>query len=128
MMLALPGSYKSGAARCSGSERKRMNARAWALTLPVVLAAAACEYPDAYVYTPREFDRSSPAFRQVLLDRNSVTVCAPPFEPLDGTVTDLADQACRTVGKNARNPQRRFGVCPLLVASAVVYRCVAPAS
>ena len=98
------------------------------LWVPVALAAAACQYPDPYVYAPREFDRSAAEFRQIPLDRSSVTICASPFSGVDERITALADQECRRVGKNAQDPLRGFGVCPMLLASVVVFRCVPPAS
>lgn len=97
------------------------------LWVPVAFAAAACQYPDAYVSTPREFDRSAPGFREVPLDRSSVTVCASPFRADDQGVMALADAECQRYGKTAKDPTVAFGTCPLLLASVVVFRCVPPA-
>ena len=87
---------------------------------------AGCGHPEPYVYAYREFDRSSSEFRREPLDRTWVTVCATPFRQPDATVAALAEQTCQKHGKTAVEADRQFGVCPLLLASAIVYRCTSP--
>lgn len=105
-------------------EVKRMRPLVHLLWIPIVLAVAACQYPDAYIYAPREFDRSAPEFRQVPLERTSVTVCASPFRASNESIATLADNECQQYGKRASEPTVGFGACPMLLASAVVFRCV----
>lgn len=107
---------------------RKKQARAVVLWVPLALAATACQYPYAYVYTPREFDRSAPEFRQIPLDLSAVTVCVRPFRSIDDQIKSLADQECQRFGKSAVDPQSGFGVCPILLASVVVFKCVPPTS
>lgn len=102
-------------------------AAAW-ICLTIGFAVSACQYPDPYVFTPREFDRSSPNFRKPLSDRTSVTVCAKPFAVADERIASLADRECRKFGKTAQQPDFGFGVCPMLLASAITFRCIAVTS
>jgi hypothetical protein len=106
----------------------RIKKQVGAAALLAVIAGTACQYPAAYVYKPREFDRSAPGYGRLLLDRDSVTVCTSPFRAADEQVAALAEEACEEAGRSAVDPERRFGVCPMLLASAVVYRCIAPSS
>lgn len=94
----------------------------------VAWAGTGCESPEPYVYAYREFDRSSPEFRREPPDRTWVTVCTAPFREPDASVAELAEQSCQKHGKSAVQASRQFGVCPLLLASAVVYRCTSPTS
>ena len=97
----------------------------------IVLAAWAsvsCEYPEPYVHAYREFDRSAPDFRREPANRTWVTVCARPLRGADANVAELAEQTCQKHGKSAVEVGRQFGVCPVLLASAVVYRCTSPDS
>lgn len=82
-----------------------------------------CQPPEPYVHAYREFDRSSEDFRREPSNRAWVTVCAPPFRGPDATVAALAEETCQKHGKTAVEAGRQFGVCPLLLASSVVYRC-----
>lgn len=96
------------------------------LCAPLFFAAASCQYPDAYVFTPREFDRTSPNFRKTPLDLTSITVCARPFHAADERAVSLANEECQRYGKSAAAPQPGFGACPLLLASVLTFKCVAP--
>lgn len=89
-------------------------------------AGSACQAPEPYVHAYREFDRSSDDFRREPANRSWVTVCASPFRGADATVAALAEQTCQKHGKTAVEAGRQFGVCPLLLASSVVYRCASP--
>ncbi len=106
----------------------RIKILARCICLSVGLAATGCHYPDAYVFTPREFDRSAPGFRKLPANLSSVTVCAKPFGDIDDRIASLADQECRRFGRIAQKPERGFGVCPMLLASAITFRCAAAAS
>jgi putative hemolysin len=104
---------------------------AWLGAAAVVVAAwtaAGCQYPQPFVYTYREFDRSSDTFRQASTSRDWVTVCTRPFAAPDAGVAALAEQQCQKHGRTAVEATRRFGECPLLLSEAVVYRCAGPAS
>jgi hypothetical protein len=94
----------------------------------VAWAGTGCGSPEPYVHAYREFDRSSPEFRWEPPDRTWVTVCAPAFREPDAGVAELAEQTCQKQGKTAVQAGRQFGVCPLLLATAVVYRCTSPVS
>lgn len=89
-------------------------------------AGSACQAPEPYVHAYREFDRSSDDFRREPANRSWVTVCASPSQVADATVAALAEQTCQKHGKTAVEAGRQFGVCPLLLASSVVYRCASP--
>lgn len=91
------------------------------------LAGAGCQSPEPYVYGYREFDRSAPNFRREPPERSWVTVCAPLFRAPDATIAALAEQTCQKHGKSAVEADRQFGVCPILLPSAIIYRCASPA-
>lgn len=101
-----------------------------ALLFAIVTIVTGCRSPTPYVFTEREFDRSSPEFNKDPLDRSSVTICMSPFADPSGESAALADQECQKYGKKARFSERRFGACPLLSSSAAVFHCVfaAPSS
>lgn len=99
-----------------------------ALLASCLVAAAGCQSPEPFVHAYREFDRSSDDFRQEPANRSWVTVCAPTFRKPDAGVAALAEQTCQKHGKTAVEAGRQFGVCPLLAATAVVYRCTSPTS
>jgi hypothetical protein len=108
--------------------RSRM---AWLGAAAVIVAAwaeAGCQYPQPFVYTYREFDRSADTFRREPSGRDWVTVCTRPFAAPDANVSVLAEEQCQKHGKTAVEATRRFGECPLLLSEAVVYRCAGPAS
>ncbi len=87
---------------------------------------AGCQYSTPYVFTEREFDRSSADFNKEPVDRSSVMICMSPFADPSEKVLDLADQECQKYGKVARFSERQFGKCPLLISSAAMFRCLAP--
>ena len=96
----------------------------------VALSAAVivgCQYPTPYVFTEREFDRSSADFNKELPNRDSVAICMSPFADPSESVVALAEAECQKYGKSVRFVERRFGKCPLLIASAATFQCVAPA-
>jgi hypothetical protein len=99
-----------------------------AILASCLVAVAGCEAPAPYVHAYREFDRSSDDFHREPANRGWVTVCAPTFRKPDAAVAALAEESCQKHGKTAVEAGRQFGVCPLLAATAVVYRCTSPAS
>jgi hypothetical protein len=115
---------------CEASVRssKIRLAAAAAVLACLVAAVGACQSPAPFVHAYREFDRSSDDFRREPADRGWVTVCAPTFREPDAAVAALAEESCQKHGKIAVEAGRQFGVCPLLAATAVVYRCTSPAS
>jgi hypothetical protein len=114
---------------CEASVRSRkITLGAAAAVLVCSVAAGGCQSPAPFVHAYREFDRSSEDFRREPANRGWVTVCAPTFRKPDAAVAALAEQTCQKHGKTAVEAGRQFGVCPLLAATAVVYRCTSPVS
>lgn len=107
---------------------KNVRLSAAAIVVCSVGVLPGCAYPEPYVHAYREFDRSSPEFRREPPDRAWVTVCARPFRGSDATTATLAEETCQKHGKTAVEAARQFGVCPMLLASAIVYRCTSPTS
>jgi hypothetical protein len=115
---------------CEASVRSSKIRLGAAATVLACLGAAAsgCQSPAPFVHAYREFDRSSENFRREPANRGWVTVCAPTFREPDAAVAALAEESCQKHGKAAVEAGRQFGVCPLLAATAVVYRCTSPTS
>jgi hypothetical protein len=94
------------------------------LLIGVVLVAAACSFPEPYVFRPKEFDRTQPDFGREPSDLTEVVICYNTRSATPEAVRQLAAESCGRYGRTAQFRGHQFLGCPLLTPGAAEFTCV----
>ncbi len=87
-------------------------------------AAAGCDWPDPYVLSIDEFNRSSPNFGRQPEDLETVSICYNGQRTTAEEAMDMARAECGKYGKVAQFVDQSLFKCSLLAPTRVNYRCL----